>query len=130
MSTGIIKALGSTAVALFTLVSIFYCFGLRSGYSTTFCIWAIAIYTLLGVWTGRNVASLSITLCVAMAIWVLDLAIAMTGPLVNMGEGKLSFISVAPVSSCSTSLFLKFILIEFAVLVLNTQALFRLEDYE
>jgi len=70
-----------------------------------------------------------------MAIWLFDATFAMMGPLVNRGEGKLSYMSVTPVSSSPTGLFQSFeiILIEFVVLdmVLNTQGqLFRLENLE
>jgi len=60
---------------------------------------------------------LHITLGVVMAIWVFDVVIPIMGLLANSGEGKPSFMSVAPVSSSPTGLFLKFILIEFVVLV-------------
>ena len=52
-----------------------------------------------------------------MAIWVFDVVIPIMGLLANSGEGKPSFMSVAPVSSSPTGLFLNFILIEFVVLV-------------
>jgi len=65
----------------------------------------------------RSVAPLRITLSVVMAIWVFDVVIPIMGLLANSGEGKPSFMSVAPVSSSPTGLFLNFILIEFVVLV-------------
>ena len=60
------------------------------------------------MWTGRNVASLRIAVGVVMAIWLFDAVFTMMGPLVNMGKGKPSFISVTPVSSSPTGLFQSF----------------------
>jgi len=52
---------------------------------------------------AKDIASLGLTFGVVMAIWVFNASLAVVGPLVNMGEGNPSYMSVAPVSSSPTT---------------------------